>query len=56
MGRIQTINPVLNLRAKEISSELGIAERNVKIHIKVLKEENLVERIGATKNGRWVVK
>lgn len=51
---IMSANP--NVTAKSISTELGIAERNVKNHIKALKNAGIIERVGATKNGHWVVK
>ena len=51
---IMSANP--RVSAKTIAAELNIAERNVEIHIKTLKEKGAIERIGATKNGHWMVK
>ena len=51
---IMSVNPAVT--SKAIATELDIAERNVKNHIKTLKEKGVIERIGATKNGRWIVK
>ena len=42
--------------AKTIASEIGIAQRNVEAHIKVLKQNGLVERVGSPKGGHWLVK
>jgi ATP-dependent DNA helicase RecG len=42
--------------AKALSAELGIADRNIKNHIKALKDAGLVKRVGAAKGGHWVVK
>jgi len=39
-----------------MSAELGINERNVKYGIKALKDAGLLERVGANRNGHWVVK
>jgi predicted HTH transcriptional regulator len=39
-----------------IAEELSIDRRNVESHIRVLKKLGLVEREGARKNGRWIVK
>jgi len=45
-----------NISIKEIAQRIGITERNIKNHIKTLKNDGKIERIGATKNGIWVVK
>jgi len=42
--------------AKRLSEILGIADRNVKNHIKSLKQAGLIERVGSAKGGHWVVK
>jgi len=44
------------ITAKKLAEILGIAERNVKNHIKVLKQAGLIEREGSAKGGYWVVK
>ena len=46
-------NPRLSVR--ELSKNLGISERTVKNHQKLLKDADLIERIGADKNGYWKV-
>jgi len=51
---IISANP--KVTSKSIASELGIAERNVKNHIKAMKNMGTIERIGATKNGYWAIK
>lgn len=46
-------NPRLSIH--ELSKKLGISERTVKNHQKLLKDADLIERIGADKNGYWKV-
>ena len=41
--------------AKAISSEIGIAPRNVEANIRILKQAKLIDRIGPAKGGHWVV-
>jgi ATP-dependent DNA helicase RecG len=47
-------NPRITVKA--MATALGINERNVKNHIRNLKELGRIERIGANKGGYWVVK
>ena len=42
--------------AKILSEKIGINERNTKNNIKKLKDMGIIERQGARKYGRWVVK
>jgi ATP-dependent DNA helicase RecG len=42
--------------AKTIAAEIGIALRNVKVHIKMLKQAGHIERVGSPKGGHWLVK
>ena len=44
------------LTAKRLSETIGITERNIKNNIRVLKDAGLLEREGAKKKGRWIVK
>ncbi len=39
-----------------LAKQVGIARRNVALNLKKLQEARLLERIGADRNGRWVVK
>ena len=41
--------------AKGLSLELGISERQVQRFLKQLKSAGIIERIGANRNGKWVV-
>ena len=52
--RLMKENPRITVKA--ISGELGINERNVKNNIKSLRDAGVIERTGANKNGRWIVK
>ena len=45
-----------NITQKEISEETGILLRTVKKNIEILKENGYIERIGARKNGYWIIK
>jgi ATP-dependent DNA helicase RecG len=47
-------NPTIT--TQYIADTLGMTRRNVENHISQLKKSGLVERDGARKNGRWVVK
>lgn len=40
---------------EELSQIVGIAKLNINKNMKKLQEQNLIERIGADKNGKWVV-
>jgi ATP-dependent DNA helicase RecG len=40
----------------KIAESLGINIKSVESHIRSLKKSGLVEREGAKKNGRWIVK
>jgi len=44
------------INAKIICEKIGIAPRNVQVHIKTLKSAGFVERIGSAKGGYWKVK
>ena len=44
------------ITAKLIAQKIGIAPRNVQVHIQTLKTMGLVERIGGAKGGYWKVK
>jgi len=44
------------ITVKKLAEVLGIAERNIKSHIKILKQAGLIERKGSAKGGYWVVK
>jgi predicted HTH transcriptional regulator len=39
-----------------LAVELEINKRNAEKNIKILKDADLIERIGARKNGHWAVK
>jgi ATP-dependent DNA helicase RecG len=43
------------ITAKQLSEVIGIAQRNVQAHIKVLREHGFVKRDGATFGGRWII-
>ena len=45
-----------NISTKVIASEIGITDRYVKKNIKILRELGIIERVGTTRNGSWLVK
>jgi ATP-dependent DNA helicase RecG len=44
------------IKAQELADETGVTKRNVEYAIRALKKAGVVDREGAAKNGRWVVK
>ena len=42
--------------AKQLAQIIGIAQRNVQVYIRELKERGIIERSGAAFGGCWVVK
>jgi ATP-dependent DNA helicase RecG len=42
--------------AEQIAEAIGITKRQIEANISKLKTLGIVERIGARKKGRWVVK
>jgi len=42
--------------ASKLAHEIGIAQRNIQVHIKALKELGYIERVGPAFGGYWVVK
>ena len=45
-----------SITTQKIADEIGIDKRNAESHIRSLKKLGLVERVGARKNGLWLVK
>lgn len=41
--------------AKSLAGELGISERQVQRVLKILKDAGIIERVGANRNGKWIV-
>lgn len=52
---IHTIEENPFVTQEELSQIVGIAKLNINKNMKKLQEQNLIERIGADKNGKWVV-
>ncbi len=46
-------NPYATL--EELSKELGITDRSIKTHISLLKQFNLIERVGGKTHGHWQI-
>ncbi len=47
------INP--HQTAKKIGNNIGITDRSVRKHIAILRNKNIISRVGANKNGFWKV-
>lgn len=47
-------NPSVTI--SELAEKAGIVNRHVERNLKDLKQKGIVERVGARKKGRWVVK
>jgi ATP-dependent DNA helicase RecG len=47
-------NPTITI--KQLAERIGIANRNVESNLKNLKRKGIVERVGARKKGKWIVK
>ena len=45
----------INYLMQKLSRELGIARLNIIKNMKKLQENNIIRRIGATKNGHWEI-
>jgi len=45
-----------SITAEQLSAEIGITERHIRTNIKKLKDSTLIDRVGADKNGDWIVK
>ena len=44
-----------NATADSIAKEVGIAPRNVQVHLKNLQEQGIIRRIGSDKGGHWEI-
>ena len=45
-----------NSTIEEMAKCVGVETRTIERNIKSLKEKEIIERVGADKNGHWVVK
>ena len=50
---LMIVNP--HIKAQEIADAMGLTKRNVEYAIRALKKEGIIQRVGAAKNGLWVV-
>ena len=44
-----------NITVRELSEQIGVGVTTISKHIRILKENGIVIRIGSRKNGRWMV-
>ena len=45
-----------NITQTQMATALGLTRDGISYNIKQMKENNIIERIGATKNGKWIIK
>ena len=45
-----------NRTIEEMAKYAGVEPRTVERNMKALKEKNVIDRVGADKNGHWIVK
>ena len=53
---VELIRNKLSVTIEEMAKYAGVETRTIERKIKTLKEKGIVDRIGADKNGHWVVK
>lgn len=44
-----------NITTNELAFEIGITEKGIEYHLKKLKEDLVIKRVGSDKDGNWVV-
>ena len=54
-GIIDLIIDRPNITQDEMSNLLGVTTRTIRNNIKFLVETNYIKRIGADRNGKWIV-
>lgn len=45
-----------NITIEEMAKYAGVETRTIERNIKTLKEKEIIDRVGADKNGHWIVK
>ena len=54
-GIIGLIEDRPNITQEEMANLLGVTSRTIRNHIKYLVDNDHIQRIGADKNGKWIV-
>ena len=54
-GIISLIEDRPNITQEEMANILGVTSRTIRNHIKYLIENDYIKRIGADKNGKWII-
>ncbi len=61
-GRVESRGEIINLlkneptiTAKELAGRLGLSQKTIEKHLKILREANKIRHIGSTKSGEWIV-
>jgi len=52
---VRLIQENSNITTNELASETGITEKGIEYHLKKLKEDLIIKRIGSDKDGKWVI-
>ena len=55
IGIIKLVEDSPNITQDEMAKLLGVTARTIRNHIKHLVENEYIKRIGADKNGKWIV-
>lgn len=53
---VELIKNNLNITIGEMAKYAGVETRTIERNIKTLKEKGIIDRVGADKNGHWIVK
>lgn len=53
---VELLNNNPNITIKEMAKYAGVKTRTIERNIKTLKEKEIIDRVGADKNGHWIVK
>ncbi len=57
-SRVEIINLLKSeptITAKELAGRLGLSQKTIEKHLKILRETNKIQHIGSTKSGEWIV-
>lgn len=53
---IDLINDRPTITQEQMATLLGVTSRTIRNHIKYLVDNNYIERVGADKNGKWIIR
>lgn len=53
---LKLIKEISNITKTQMATALGLTHDGISYNSKQMKESNIIERVGATKNGKWIIK